>query len=109
KTKPIRLEEFKPEQDWWGIEDNDFADRVENEFAWKVDFKTRREQAEAAASPHWQRAEQLNNEASAFENQARELKNSLVGTTNVKNRAKVESKIADLRAQAEPLRLQARD
>jgi type I restriction enzyme M protein len=36
KTKPIRFEEFKPEQDWWGSEANDFADRVENEFAWKV-------------------------------------------------------------------------
>lgn len=49
KTKPIRLEEFKSEQEWWGTEDNDFADRVENE----VDFKTKREQAEAAqiASP----------------------------------------------------------
>ena len=29
KTKPIRFEEFEPEQEWW---DN----RVENEFAWKV-------------------------------------------------------------------------
>jgi hypothetical protein len=36
---------------------------VENEFAWKVDFKTKREQAEAAAQPHWQRAEDLNNQA----------------------------------------------
>ncbi|MDO9240354.1 MAG: N-6 DNA methylase, partial [Methylicorpusculum sp.] len=27
KTKPIRFEEFKPEQDWWGTADNDFADR----------------------------------------------------------------------------------
>ncbi|MFP3831038.1 SAM-dependent DNA methyltransferase, partial [Pseudomonas sp. SIMBA_021] len=63
KTKPIRFEEFKPEQDWWGSEANDFADRVENEFAWKVDFKTKREQAEAAAQPHWDRAEHLGNEA----------------------------------------------
>jgi len=29
KTKPIRFEEFKPEQEWW---DN----REENEFAWRV-------------------------------------------------------------------------
>lgn len=29
KTKPIRFEEFEPEQEWW---DN----REENEFAWKV-------------------------------------------------------------------------
>ena len=40
---------------------------MENEFAWKVDFKTKREQAEAAARPHWQRAEELNNQAAALE------------------------------------------
>lgn len=66
KTKPIRLEEFKPEQDWWGTEASDFADRVKNEFAWKVDFKTKREQAEAVAQSHWQRVEDLNNQAAAL-------------------------------------------
>ncbi|ARC79448.1 SAM-dependent DNA methyltransferase [Pseudomonas aeruginosa] len=109
KTKPIRLEEFKPEQDWWGSETNDFADRVENELAWKVDFKTKREQAEAAAQPHWQRAETLSNQAAVLEGEARDLRNSLVGSTDVAYRAKIEAQIAELRAQAEPLRLQARD
>ncbi|WP_202730434.1 class I SAM-dependent DNA methyltransferase [Achromobacter xylosoxidans] len=109
KTKPIRLEEFKPEQDWWGSEANDFADRVENEFAWKVDFKTKREQVEAAAKPHWQRAEELNNQAAALEAQARELRNGLVGSTDATYREKIEAQITELRAQAEPLRLQARD
>jgi type I restriction enzyme M protein len=33
KTKPLRLEEFQPEQAWW---DN----RVENDFAWRVDMET---------------------------------------------------------------------
>lgn len=109
KTKPIRLEEFKPEQDWWGTEENDFADRVENEFAWKVDFKTKREQAEAAAQPHWRRAEELNNQAAALEAEARDLRNSLVGSTDAAYREKIDAQIAELRAQAEPLRLQARD
>ncbi len=109
KTKPIRLEEFKPEQEWWGSEDNDFADRVENEFAWKVDFKTKREQAEAAAQPHWQRAEELNNQAAALEGEASDLRKSLVGSTDAAYRKKIEAQIADLRAKAEPLRLQARD
>ena len=109
KTKPIRLEEFKPEQDWWGDEVNDFADRVENAFAWKVDFKTKREQAEAAAQPHWQRAEALNNDAATLEAQARDLRNSLVGSTDAAYREKIDAQIAELRAQAEPLRLQARD
>lgn len=82
KTKPIRLEEFKPEQDWWGSEANDFADRVENEFAWKVDFKTKREQAEAAAQPHWEKAEQFEANAALKRRQAKYLSDSLIGRRN---------------------------
>lgn len=109
KTKPIRFEEFKPEQDWWGSEANDFADREENESAWKVDFKTKREQAEAAAKPHWDRAEQLGNEASALDNRVRDLRDSIKGVSDAKQRQPVEAEIESLRAQAEILRLQARD
>lgn len=109
KTKPIRFEEFTPEQEWWGSEANDFADRVETELAWKIDFKSRREQAEAAAKPHWDRAETLDNEAAALDAQARELRSGLVGTTDVANREKVDAQIMALRERAEPLRLQARD
>ncbi len=109
KTKPIRLQEFKPEQDWWGEESNNFADRVESEFAWKVDFKAKREQAEAAAQPHWRRTEELNNQAATLEGEATNLRKSLVGTADAEYREKIEAQIAELRAQAEPLRLQARD
>ena len=109
KTKPIRFEEFKPEQEWWGSEANDFADRVESEFAWKVDFKTRREQAEAAAQPHWDRAEQLGKQASTLENRVRDLRDSIKGVSNAKQRQPVEDEIDTLRTQADSLRLQARD
>ena len=109
KTKPIRLEEFKVAQDWWGDEANDFTDRVENAFAWKVDFKTKRERAETTAQPHWQRAENLNNQAAAFEGEASDLRKSLVGTIDVAYREKIDTQITELRAKAEPLRLQARD
>ena len=109
KTKPIRFEEFKPEQEWWGNEANDFADRVENEFAWKVDFKTKREEAEAAAQPYWTRAEQLNNEASALENRVRDLRDSIKGVSDTTQRRPVEDEIETLRAGIEGLRLQARD
>jgi type I restriction enzyme M protein len=109
KTKPVLYAEFKPEQEWWGHESNDFADRVENEFAWKVDFKTKREQAEAAATPHWQRAEELNNRAAVLEREASDLRKSLVGTTDAAYREKIDAQIAELRARAEQLRLQARD
>jgi type I restriction enzyme M protein len=109
KTKPIRREEFKPEEEWWGNEANDFADREENEFAWKVDFKTKREQAEAAAQPYWQRAEVLNNQAAALDGEATDLRKSLIGTADTRHREKIDRRITELRAQAEPLRLQARD
>jgi type I restriction enzyme M protein len=36
KTKPMQIDEFKPEQAWWGSEADGFAARVENESAWKV-------------------------------------------------------------------------
>lgn len=36
KTKPMRFEEFKPEMDWWGDENDGFKARTENQFAWKV-------------------------------------------------------------------------
>ena len=36
KTKPINFKEFKPIQDWWGSEEDDFSSRIETENAWKV-------------------------------------------------------------------------
>lgn len=39
KTKPMRIEEFDAEQAWWGRGGDGFASRVENEYAWKVDFE----------------------------------------------------------------------
>ncbi len=36
KTKPMRFEEFQTEIDWWGAEEDNFASREENQFAWKV-------------------------------------------------------------------------
>jgi len=109
KTKPIRIEEFKVEQDWWGRESNDFADRVESERAWKIDFKTRKTEAEVAAKPYWDKAEELNNAASSLENRAKVLKTSIVGVTDAALRKQAEDEMASLREQAEPLRMQARD
>jgi len=109
KTKPIEFEEFTPEQEWWGTEANDFADRVENDHAWRVDFKAKRKGALAAAKPFWNRAEELNNQASDVESQARKFKSELTGNGNATHREKIEIQIAALRQQAELLRLKARD
>jgi type I restriction enzyme M protein len=109
KTKPIRFDEFKAEQDWWSTEANDFADRIESELTWKIDFKTKKEEAEVAAKPYWNKAEELNNAASRLENQMKELKASIVGVADAKKRKQTENEMANLREQAEQLRLQARD
>lgn len=109
KTKPIRLEEFEAEKAWWGTEDNDFADREESELAWKFDFKTLQADKWAEAKPHWDKAEDLNNQVSALENEAKDLRKSLVGSTDADYRKQIETQIEALKAQAEPLRLKARD
>ena len=109
KTKPIELKEFKAEQDWWGKEENGFAERVESEFAWKIDFKTKKLEAETAAKPHWDKAEQLNNQAAALDSQSKDLKSSLTGVTDAVQRKPVDEQILVLREQAETLRLAARD
>lgn len=113
KTKPIRLEEFDVEKAWWGNEENDFSEREENEFAWKVDFKTRRSDALAAAQQHWKEFDELNNQAKALEDQARDLKASLKGIGKTKaekaHRQEIEKQISDLQTKAEPLRIQAKD
>lgn len=109
KTKPIDYREFKAEQDWWGKEENGFAERVESEFAWKIDFKTKKLEAEAAAKPHWDKAEQLNNQAAALDNQSKDLKSSLTGVTDAVQRKQVDEQILVLREQADTLRLAARD
>src|SRR5690606_26788588 len=36
KTKPMRFEEFAPEQAWWGDEADGFRARKETEQAWKI-------------------------------------------------------------------------
>ncbi len=109
KTKPIRLEEFAPEISWWGKEENDFAERMENEFAWKIDFKTRKKEAEAKARPHWNKAEALKNAASDLESHIKELRGSVKGSNGKALRKKVDKEIQVVRQKADNLRLKARD
>jgi len=109
KTKPIRLEEFDAEKAWWGKEDNNFTERIENEFAWKIDFKRKKEAALAQAEPHWNKALELNEQANIIENVIRNLRASIIGVNDTEYRQPVEERIEELRNQAELLHLQARD
>lgn len=117
KTKPIQLEEFKPIQDWWGSEADNFATRETHydekpetdKKAWKYEFGKTREKAVAEAKPHRDRAEKLNNQAAALENRARDLRESIKGIVDQAQRRPVEDEIDILRPKIEGLRLQARD
>jgi type I restriction enzyme M protein len=110
KTRPIRLEEFTAEKDWWGSEENDFADRQENEHAWKIDFKSKKLQAEAQAKPYWSKAEIILNEASALEHQVRSLRDSARSTReSAAKGAETEELTTALRENVARLRLESRD
>ncbi len=109
KTKPLRSEELQPIADWWGKESNGFDDRVETEQAWKVDFKTLNQKAEARAKPHWEKAELLKNEASALNNRIKDLRESVKGEKKTVVRKEVETKIEELNQRIEALRRQAKD
>jgi type I restriction enzyme M protein len=91
KTKPIQIEEFAPIKEWWGSEADNFAKRetyyednpeITEKRAWKYDFRTAREQAVAAAKPHWDKAEQFRSSASLKRRQAKYLSDSLTGRRN---------------------------
>ena len=68
-----------------------------------MDFKAKREQAEAAAQPHWTNAEQLNNEASALDNRIRDLRESIKGVTDKAQRQVTDDEIEQLRSESEKL------
>lgn len=109
KTKPIRFEEFQPEIAWWGKESSDFSDREENDFAWKVDFKAKRETARDAAEKHWHRAEARNLEAARLEDRVRDLRDSIKGLSDSAQRTMAADDSENLRTKADELRMQARD
>lgn len=109
KTKPIRIEEFAGEKAWWGKEENDFVERQESELAWKIDFKAKKQDAEAQSQPYWDEAQELNNQVSVLETQMRDLRNSLRGVTELAQRRLVEEQSSDLSQCADRFRLQARD
>lgn len=102
KTKPLRLEELQPIAEWWGKESNGFADRVETDQAWKVDFKSLKAEAEAKAKPHWDRAEELSNEAAELNEQLKAMKAAAKKTP-------LEEQVAELERYLESVRQQAKD
>lgn len=109
KTKPLRLEELQPIAEWWGKESNGFADRVETDQAWKVDFKSLKAEAEAKAKPHWDRAEALGNEAAVLNDQVKELRAAAKAESKPSKKKPLEEQVAELEQKLESVRQQAKD
>lgn len=109
KTKPLRVEELDPIVQWWGNESDGFAARVESKVAWKVDFKTLKQTAEAKAKAHWDKVESINSEASSLVNQVKHLRESMKGEQKESVRRRSEAKIDAVNKQIEALRERARE
>lgn len=113
KTKPIRIEEFNDEKNWWGNEQNNFAERVESDIAWKVDFKAKREDALKLAQPYWNKAKQFDKEAKEKEIEIQQLKTDLKRLdkkeTDLNHRKQIDEEINHLTYKVEHLRVQEKD
>ena len=99
KTKPIRIEEFATEKEWWN-------NRAESERAWKVDFAAKHEAARAAAQPRWQAAEAADNQAATLAQQVKDLNEKLQdwrSKPDLLKRADRVSKMSKLEAERETL------
>jgi len=76
-TKPIKAEHLNACVDWWnGAERNG---RVENEVAWRIDFRAVLDNARTRARPHWDEAEKLSTHASAIKGAIFELRSQIKG------------------------------
>lgn len=109
KTKPIRLEEFEAERSWWGTEEDGFSERVENDFAWKLDFKALKADALAKADPLWKEAETLENKAKTNQNWVLDLREKLKTEKNANKRTAAELQISGLEAETETCLQKARE
>jgi len=80
KTRPMRVEEFKVEEAWWGSETDGFASRQTNEFAWKVsldEIKARNWNLDCK-NPHV--GEQVSHDAEALLKKYEEVVNAMDAT-----------------------------
>lgn len=107
KTRPMRVDEFKTEQAWWGNEADGFASRVENEFAWKVDFKSIKADAETRAQPHRDKETDYKQQASRLESDVKQLKEDLKAAEDASTKASLTEQIKQHTKEAKQLREKA--
>ena len=109
KTRPLRIEEFDGLKEWWGNESDGFKDRVVTEQAWAHPFKQRKDEAEAKAKPHWNKAEQLKNEADALNGRLVEMRASLKKESKAAAKKKLQTELDETQARYDSLIQKAKD
>lgn len=96
KTMPMQVEDMAACKEWFTAKK-----RVENEQAWKVDFKTLFDKAVAEASPHWNAAREASTRAQKLERQAKEMKDVLrANGKDAAQKAKLQARLDELEAAA---------
>jgi type I restriction enzyme M protein len=70
KTKPIQFAEFAQVLEWWN-------NREEGECAWRVDFQAKYEDALHKAQPHWDAANEAEEDARTLESECRDIQEQL--------------------------------
>jgi type I restriction enzyme M protein len=96
KTMPMQVEDMAAGKAWFTAKK-----RVENEQAWKIDFKTLLDKAVAEATPHWDAAKEANTRAHKLERQAKETKDELRNNgKDAAQKTKLQTQLAELETAA---------
>lgn len=95
KTKPMKFDEFKAEQEWWGDEKDSFSNRKVNEFAWKVNLPELKEKAMRKAKPHFDNAVKIAKLMNLQQDKLEQLKASLKASKG-KDKGVIELNISTL-------------
>ncbi len=96
KTMPMQMEDMAACRKWFTA-----RKRVENEQAWKIDFKPLLTKAVAEATPHWEAAREANTRAHKLERQAKETKDDLrANGKDAAQKAKLQARLDELEAAA---------
>ena len=89
-TKPIRLEEFDKEKEWW-------KNREESEVSWKINLSEVIEKAVQNAKPHYEKEKELKREAYSLKEKLTQLKREDKTNGEI---AKLEKKLQETEASA---------
>jgi type I restriction enzyme M protein len=96
KTMPMQVEHMAACKAWFTANK-----RVENEQAWKINFKTLLDKTIAEATPHWDAAREANTRAHTLERHAKETKDELrANAKDVVQKVKLQTQLDELEAAA---------